>query len=146
MERQAFLKTLGISFAAVCLGSCFSDCSKKNDLIAETNIPPQSKIVSVNLSNLNTIGAKVTISGIAFFRIANGDTATSFIATQALCTHQDGELEWKQNENLLQCRKHAAQFKPNGENIGLPFGETKINNLKTYAITLIGEILNAKIV
>lgn len=140
MERQEFLKTLGISFAAVCVGSCISAFGKKDEAT------PSGTTVSANLSDLSTIGGKpLVVSGIAFFRIADGDSAASFIATQPLCTHQQGELVWKQNSNLIQCQRHSAQFTANGVNTSPPQGGGTAPNLKTYAVTVADGKVNVKI-
>ncbi len=143
MERQEFLKTLGISFAAVCVGACFSDCSKKDDAAPA---PPAGTTVSANLSELSVIGARVIVSNIAFFRIAIGDNAESFIATQPLCTHQQGELIWKTESNLIHCQRHSAQFNQSGLNTRGPSGSGSTGNLKTYTnITIADGKVNVKV-
>ncbi|TAH01623.1 MAG: Rieske (2Fe-2S) protein [Sphingobacteriales bacterium] len=150
MERQEFLKTLGISFAAVCVGSCISACGKKDDATPATP-PPAGTIVSADLSKFTSIGFKEIVIGsgvsIAIFRIATGDTAASFIATQPLCTHQQGELNWKTADNLIQCQLHQAQFTQSGVNTRGPSTGGTTANLKTYAnITIADGKVNVKIV
>lgn len=131
MERKVFLKTLGISFATVCVGSCISACGKKSTAVPA---PPSGSVISANLTDLVGIGKTTNVNGIAFYRIADGDLATSFIATQQLCTHDGGKLDWKSGANVLQCQLHQAQFNVNGVNTrgqdGKPAGSTA--NLITY--------------
>jgi len=134
MERQEFLKTLGISFAAVCVGSCISACKK--DAVPPAPTPPAGTVLSANLSDLSTIGTKVIVSGVAFFRIAEGNMASSFIATQSLCTHQNGDLNWIQSSNLIQCNAHLAQFNASGVNTRAPQGGGSARNLKTFVVTV----------
>lgn len=148
MERQEFLKTLGISFAAVCVGSCISACGKKDGATPTTPSPPAGTTVSANLSDLSPIGGiAVVVSGIAFFRIAAGDNAASFIATQPLCTHDGGSLNWIEGSGLIQCQKHGAQFSANGANTRGPSGSSagSTANLKTYPITVADGKVNVKI-
>ncbi len=142
MERQQFLKTLGISFATVCVGACFSDCSKKNEA---TPAPPAGTTVSVNLSELTAIGKKVVVGNVAIFRISEGDIASSFIATQALCTHQNGTLQWNAGSNVIECQSHFAQFSPDGVNTKQPLGGGEANKLATYIITVADGKVNAKV-
>ncbi|TAF46374.1 MAG: Rieske (2Fe-2S) protein [Sphingobacteriales bacterium] len=142
MERQEFLKTLGISFATVCAGSCINACSKKNEETPQP-LPPAGIKATLNLSDIPNIGQKKIESGIAFFRIAAGDTATSFIATQAFCSHADGELLWKAKDNLIQCQFHFAEFDKNGANTRLPQSGGNAPNLKTYAINVANGKVNA---
>jgi nitrite reductase/ring-hydroxylating ferredoxin subunit len=139
MERQEFLKTLGISFAVACAGSCLSACGKDGETKPKDNPPPPPPTgtsVSANLSELTNIGARVIVSGIAFFRIAAGNTASSFIATQPQCTHQNGDLNWIQSSNLIVCNLHSAKFDSNGVNTSPPTTGGTASNLKTYVVTL----------
>lgn len=147
MERQEFLKTLGISFAAVCVGSCISACGKKDDATPANNTPPppSGTFVSADLSEFIGVGFKKLVSGIAIFRIAAGDTAASFIAIQPLCTHAQGELDWKSESNFIQCRRHQAQFTANGVNTSPPQGGGTAPNLKTYTVTVVDGKVNVKI-
>jgi cytochrome b6-f complex iron-sulfur subunit len=144
MERQQFLKTLGISFATLCVGACFSDCSKKNNA-TPANTPPEGTIVSANLSELTAIGKKVVVGNIAIFRIAAGDIASSFIATESLCTHQKGTLQWNAGLNVIECQSHFAQFSPDGVNTRPPLGGGVASKLATYIITVADGKVNAKV-
>lgn len=151
MERQEFLKTLGISFAAVCVGTCFSYCSKKDDATPANNTPPppSGTFVSADLSEFLGVGFKkeVSVAGvsIAIFRIADGDSASSFIATQPLCTHQEGLLDWKSGSNSIQCRRHFAEFDKNGINTKNPNVPGNAPNLKTYPLTVADGKVNVKV-
>lgn len=145
MERQEFLKTLGISFAAVCVGSCISACGKSDEATPATPAPPAGSFVTVNLSDLSVIGPPKLKDGVAFFRTADGDLATSFLATESVCTHQGGALLWKQNLNSIECQRHGAQFSADGVNTKVPQAPGNARNLKTYAITVANGVVSAKI-
>ena len=146
MERQEFLKTLGISFAAVCVGSCISACGKKDDVAPQqTTPPPAGTFVNADLSKFTSVGFKEIVSGIAIFRIATGDTAASFIAIQPLCTHQGGVLNWVASSNLIQCVSHGAQFSAIGVNTRPPQTPGGAPNLKTYVVSVANGVVSAKI-
>ncbi len=143
MERQEFLKTLGISFAAVCAASCLSSCGGKDASTPSNPNPPVTNppvatgsTVSANLSSLATVGASTKVSGILFFRIATGDTPSSFVATEAICPHQAGNLNWFQNQNLIVCDLHASQYQQNGSVVSQPQGGGSTRTLKIYSTTV----------
>ncbi|OAQ41866.1 hypothetical protein A5893_01745 [Pedobacter psychrophilus] len=143
MERQEFLKTLGISFAAVCAGSCLASCGSKDTSTPSNPNPPVTNppvatgsTVSANLSSLATVGASTKVSNVLFFRIASGDTASSFVATEAICPHQAGNLNWFQNQNLIICDLHASQYQQNGTVVSQPQGGGSTRTLKIYSTTV----------
>lgn len=138
MERDEFLKTLGISFAMVCAGTCLNSCGKKGDEGPVT--PPGSdNTASVDISALTAIGSKTTAGGVLFFRIADGSQASSFIATEPVCTHEGGSLVWVQSENKIKCQKHGAEFTSAGT---VTLGPAT-RALNIYPVTLTGTTLTA---
>jgi cytochrome b6-f complex iron-sulfur subunit len=140
MERHEFLKTLGISFAVACAGSCLASCGGKDTSTPSNNpnpIPPPTgggtgSTVSANLSNLTTVGSSTKVGGVLFFRIATGDTSSSFVATEAICPHQAGNLNWVQNQNKIICDLHASTYQQNGTVISQPVGGGSTRTLKIY--------------
>jgi len=152
MERQEFLKTLGISFAAVCAGACLASCGGKDTSTPGnttpppvTNPPPTGNTVSANLSSLTNIGSSTKVSGVLFFRIGSADVAASFVATEAICPHQGGNLNWLQNQNLIQCDLHAAQYTTSGSVNAPPVGGGNTRALKIYATTVNSTTVTATI-
>lgn len=141
MERQEFLKTLGISFAAVCAGSCLSACGKDGDNTPNngTTPPPTGTFVSANLSDLTTVGSFKVVNSVLFFRMAMGNTPASFGATQATCPHQSAALVWKQTENLIQCTRHSAKYSTSGEILAQPSDGGMTSKLSVYPITAVSE-------
>lgn len=123
MERNEFIKSLGFGLAMVCAGTCFEACGGKGSEVGgpETNPPPGGggnvggSTAAINLANqLKTIGDQATASGVLFFRIAKGNVSSSFVATEALCPHQQGDLVWKQSINKIQCQLHFSEYSTNG--------------------------------
>ncbi|WP_276088205.1 Rieske (2Fe-2S) protein [Pedobacter sp. JY14-1] len=155
MERDEFLRSLGFGLAMVCTGSCFSGCGKGSDGPEKpANNPPPSgggnnggnnNTVSVDLSTqLKAIGDQVVSSGVLFFRIAAGDTAASFVATEAICPHQGGSLVWKQNISRVQCQLHQSEYSTTGSVLQGPQGTSGTTRaLKVYSTAVTGTTLTA---
>ncbi|MBC8053879.1 MAG: Rieske 2Fe-2S domain-containing protein [Sphingobacteriaceae bacterium] len=142
MERDEFLKTLGISLALVCAGTCFESCGKKGDGDPDPATGNGNQ-VSVDISALASVGSQTTSNGVLFFRVAPGNAAASFIATQALCTHANGQLNWVQSSNKIQCSSHGATFGSDGTVSSQPIGGGTALALKVYALNLAGTQLTA---
>lgn len=142
MKRNDFLNTLSGGLILVCAGSCMVSCSPSEDSADGTPRPPVTNPsagskVSVALSRMPNIGDQVTSSGVLFFRIAAGDMANSFIATEASCPHQGGALVWRVNDDRIQCQLHSATYTTNGSVIQGPqnsSGSTRM--LKIYSKTV----------
>jgi Rieske Fe-S protein len=144
MERQEFLKSLGLGFFAVCAGSCLSACGGKD----ETGTPAPSpgpgtppiavgNKVTVNMSTMPNVGDSTKLNGVLFFRMTAGTTAASFVATEAICPHQGGNLDWIQNQSLIQCNLHQAQFTSSGAVTRGPQNSSgSVRALKIYALVV----------
>lgn len=142
MKRNDFLNTLSGGLILACAGSCMLSCSSSDDGMDGTPRPPATTPtagtkVSVSLSRMPNIGDQVTSAGVLFFRIAAGDLATAFIATEASCPHQGGALVWRVNDDRIQCQLHAATYTIDGSVIQGPqnsAGSTRM--LKIYTKTV----------
>ena len=153
MERDEFIKSLGFGMALVCAGSCLSACGGKgNDPKPDDKPDPNpggdGNTASVNLSSqLMAIGDQVITGGVLFFRIAAGNTASSFVATESVCPHQGGGLVWKQAISKVQCQLHFAEYAASGSVTQQPQGTTgSTRTLKIYSIAVSGTTLTATIV
>jgi cytochrome b6-f complex iron-sulfur subunit len=143
MERQEFLRSLGLGLVAVCAGSCLAGCGGGDEVGTistqnppSTNPPTTGNTVTASLSSLTTVGESVKVSGVLFFRIAAGDTPSSFVATEAQCPHQGGNLNWIQNQDLIRCDLHSASFLKNGTTNSQPVGGGNARSLRIYATTV----------
>ena len=145
MERQEFLKSLGFGFATICAGACLASCGGGDDTSTPGNTnpppttnppPPANNTVSANLSSLATVGSSTKVSSVLFFRIAAGDTASSFVATEAICPHAGWNLNWFQNQDLIKCDTHSATFQKTGTTISQPVGGGSARSLKIYSTTV----------
>lgn len=150
MKRDEFIQTISRGLILVCAGSCAAACSSGDDGGGTTppvTPPPSSGTkVSVAISTMPNIGNQTTKNGVLFFRIAAGDSASSFIATEAACPHQGGALVWKATEDLIQCQLHFSEYDTNGSVIQGPqnsSGGTRM--LKIYAKVIDGGNLIATV-
>ncbi|MDN3585058.1 Rieske 2Fe-2S domain-containing protein [Pedobacter aquatilis] len=147
MERNEFIKSLGLGVALVCTGSCFAGCgSKSNDPQPNgpSGVTPPAGGASVNLSTqLLTVGASIVVGGILFIRTATGNAATSFVATQAVCPHQGGSLGFIQASNYIQCNLHSARYTTGGAILAQPNDGGTTAALKVYSLSLDGTTLTA---
>ncbi|HEY0056025.1 MAG TPA: Rieske 2Fe-2S domain-containing protein [Pedobacter sp.] len=147
MERDEFLKTLGISFAMVCAGTCLQSCGKGDDDDTGTPNPnPGSggNTASVDVSTMATIGSQTKANGVLFIRTAATNVAASFLATEALCPHQGGNLDWQPANSRIRCDLHFATYSSAGTVTGQPQGTSgSTRNLKIYPVTISGTTITA---
>ncbi|MFD0939908.1 Rieske 2Fe-2S domain-containing protein [Pedobacter boryungensis] len=155
MERNEFIKSLGLGVALICTGSCLSSCggSKSND---PSPTPggggggggggTVGTKVNVDLnSQLTSVGSFVSTGGVLFVRLAAGNSTSSFVATQAVCPHQGGTLNWVQASNLIQCSLHSSQYSSSGAVLAQPNDGGATTALKVYATSITGTVLTATI-
>ncbi|WP_421942332.1 ubiquinol-cytochrome c reductase iron-sulfur subunit [Pedobacter sp.] len=149
MERNEFIKSLGLGVALVCTGACFSACGKKGS--GESPNPPSGgggvpsgTTASIDLnSQLLAVGASTVVNGILFIRIATGNVVAAFAATQAVCPHQGGTLSFIQANNFIQCSLHASRYSTTGAILAQPSDGGTTSALKVYPLTLTGSTLTA---
>ncbi|MCY1515552.1 hypothetical protein D9M68_501410 [compost metagenome] len=157
MERNEFIKSLGLGVALICTGSCLSGCGKKSD---DPGPSPggggnsgggngggggsTGNKVNIDLSSqLLNVNSFVVTSGVLFIRLAAANDVTSFAATQAVCPHQGGSLNWVAANNLIQCSLHSSQYASNGSIITQPNDGGTTSALKTYPLSISGNTLTA---
>ena len=150
MERNDFIKSLGLGIALVCTGSCLSSCGSKGSDPQPNNPggggPSIGTTASVDLNTqLLAVGASLTVNGILFIRTATGNNAGSFAATQAICPHQGGVLNWVQANNYIQCALHASRYTPAGAILAQPNNGGTTSALKVYTPTVSGNTLSVTV-
>lgn len=142
MKRGEFIISAGKGVLFVCAGSCMlAGCSSSDDGGGSPEPPGNggngSTTVSVSLSNLSNVGDQTTRSGVLFFRIAEGDTASSFVATESVCPHQGGELKWEQDNGYIECQLHFARYEDDGDVIRGPQGASgNTRDLEVYPVSI----------
>lgn len=156
MEREEFIKSLGLGLALVCTGSCFSGCGKSGGNGPEDKPGPGpggggggggGSTATVDLAtSLKAIGDQAKANNVLFFRIADGNATASFVATEAICPHQGGSLVWKQTDNKIQCQLHFSEYSTSGAILQGPQGSSgTTRTLKIYKTTIDGTKLTATI-
>lgn len=147
MRRGEFL-VKGVLLA--CSGACaLSACSSGDDGGGAPNDPPGNggpNTVSVSLSNLAEVGDQVTSNGVLFFRIGEGNTSADFVATEASCPHQGGQLVWVEEGGYIECQLHFSRYEDDGDVIRGPQGESGgTRDLQVYATSISGGNITATI-
>lgn len=147
MKRGEFL-VKGVLLA--CSGACaLSACSSSDDGGGPNNPPGNGggpTTVSVSLSSLAEIGDQITRNNVLFFRIAAGDTPSSFVATESICPHQGGTLVWVEDEGYIECQLHFSRYEEDGDVIRGPQGETGTTRaLNVYTTTISGGNITATV-
>ncbi len=150
MERNEFIKSLGLGVALICTGSCMSGCggSKSDDPTPSPGGggPPAGTTANVDLaSQLLTVGSFTAVNGVLFVRLAAGNATGSFTATQATCPHQGGTLNWIAASNLIQCALHSSQYTAAGAVLKQPNDGGSTSTLKVYPLSLSGTTLTATV-
>jgi cytochrome b6-f complex iron-sulfur subunit len=137
MERDEFIKNLGLGLIAVCGASTLAACSNKTTPNPNSN---GDKTVTVDLAaKLKNVGDQVVTGSILVFRIAAGNAPASFVATEAICPHQSGNLNWINSQSLILCDLHAAQYKNTGAIIRGPQNSSGVTRaLKIYSTAVNG--------
>ena len=145
MERDEFLKKLGLGLALVCTGSCFQGCSKGGEEPEPTNNGGNNSgnTASIDITTLVTVGSAAKANGVLFIRVAPGSATTSFVATSAICPHMGSNLNWVQSENHIECENHHAKFQTSGAVKANPNNGDTVDTLQVYSTVLNGTTLTA---
>ncbi|MDR5589265.1 Rieske (2Fe-2S) protein [Christiangramia sp. SM2212] len=150
MKRGEFL-VKGVLLA--CSGACaLTACSTGDDGGGGMVTPPvggnggggSSSTVSVELSSLASVGDQITKEGVLFFRIGFGNSNSDFVATEAVCPHQGGQLIWVEDQGYIECQLHFARYENDGDTIRGPqnaSGNTR--DLKIYSTSISGGTITA---
>lgn len=138
MDRKEFLAAIGMSAAALTVGSCFS-CSKSS---GDGTSPSTGGSTKVNFTldlNASANAALLTNGG---FLASNGvlvarTLAGAYIAVQQSCTHQNYPLVYQASQHGFYCNNHGSAFTEAGVVINSPAN----SNLTVYKTTLTGTSL-----
>lgn len=156
MNRKDFIFSVGKGVLIACSGSCLlASCSSSDDGMEDMGGNPGSgnnggsssgTMVNLAIEDIPNVGDQKRVSGVLFIRIATGNSEDSFIATEAVCPHQGGQLVFKGAENIIECQLHFATYELDGDVTQGPqnsAGSTR--DLKIYATTLNGTTLTATV-
>jgi len=146
MEREEFLKKLSMGLITVCAFSGLQACSSKSTP-SPTNNGGSNNTVNLSTSIPN-IGDQVVIGSgnVLVFRIAAGNSSSSFVATEAICPHQGGSLSWINAKSYIQCNLHSSEYDNTGKILQQPVGGGTTRALKIYATSVSGTTLTVTVV
>lgn len=143
IARNAFLKQLGFSGAAilatVCLGTNLSACSGA----ADTNVPPLPSDITLDLTAtgnaaLKNNGGYLILSGQNVI-VAKSTVSGSYIAATIICS-DEGKKQITYRSGEYQCSAHSARFDESGKGLN----SVASRGLKIYQTTLSGNTLTVK--
>jgi cytochrome b6-f complex iron-sulfur subunit len=117
MERREFVNNLGMVLALACAGG-LSACSK-NSADAPDPDGGGGALFTVNLgTDLQTIGSAKVGGGVIVIRVADGNTASSFVALTSRCTHEGCTVSgFNSSTNLIECNApcgHGSRYTTTG--------------------------------
>lgn len=157
MNRKDFIFSVGKGVLIACSGSCLlASCSSSDDGMGDMGgntgsggnggSGGSSTTVNLTIGDIPDVGDQKRVNSVLFIRIATGNTADSFIATEAVCPHQGGQLVFKGAQNIIECQLHFATYELDGDTVQGPqnsAGSTR--DLKIYATTLNDTTLTATV-
>jgi len=132
MNREEFLKQLGVAALLTCTGSAMFGCSSQNDP-APANADFTLDLSTSQYSALNTVGGSVTANGIIIARLST----TEFVALSRACTHEGTGVNYRSSQKDFLCPNHGARFSTTGAVLQGPAN----SSLKKYNTTLTGTSL-----
>jgi Rieske Fe-S protein len=139
MDREQFIKNLSLGLVSICGAASIASCTKTTQKPASGG-----NNLTVDLtSKLLNVGDQLVInSSVLVFRIASGNSASSFVATEAICPHLGGSLSWVQSKSYILCNLHASEYTDTGSVIQGPQNITGTTRaLKIYSALITGNNL-----
>ena len=157
MKRKQFIFRVGQGVLFTCAGACvLASCSSGDDGMENINNggdnggsngggnPGGDDTVSISLNDIPEIGDQKSQSGILFIRIGNGNDPSDFVATEAVCPHQGGQLVYVAGEGYIECQLHFARYENDGDTIRGPQGSSgNTRDLVIYDLDVDGTSLVA---
>lgn len=131
MNREEFLKQLGVAALLTCTGSALYSCSQNDP--APANADFTLDLSSSQYSALNTVGGSVSANGIIVARLST----TEFVALSRACTHDGTGVNYRSTQKDFYCSNHGARFSTTGTVLQ---GPAK-TSLKRYNTELTGSSL-----
>ena len=145
MKRNEFLAKLGIGTALICTGNILQACGKNsdNDVNPGDKDDPEPVNFTLDIStDLPAVGSSKTKQDVIVVRTATAAVASSFVALEAVCPHEQGSIFYSTNNSNLECSLHSSRYKLDGSVLNGPVnvsGSTR--PLKLYNVTLSGNTI-----
>jgi cytochrome b6-f complex iron-sulfur subunit len=132
MNREEFLKQLGVAALLTCTGNAMFGCSSQSDP-TPANADFTLDLTSSQYAALNTVGGSVAANGIIIARLST----TEFVALSRACTHEGTAVNFRSSQNDFLCPNHGARFSTTGSVLEGPARSA----LRKYNTTLTGTSL-----
>jgi cytochrome b6-f complex iron-sulfur subunit len=110
MNREEFLKQLGITAWLTCTGSVMLNCSQDDPAPGASNVDFVLDLTANQNAALNTVGGSLSSNGIIIARLSN----TEFVALSRACTHEGTGVNYRSNQQDFLCPNHGARFSTTG--------------------------------
>jgi cytochrome b6-f complex iron-sulfur subunit len=135
MDRKEFLAQMGLTSAAIFMGTCLGGCSKDDGGGGVVVPPPPTGVdFTINLADaanspLSAPGGYIYNSGIIVARTL----ADLYIAVSKACTHEGFTVVFQGTNNRFYCSNHGSTFSNTGSVTTGPAGSplTKYNTALT---------------
>ncbi len=140
MERQEFLRLLGVAGLAVCAGCSLESCSGSSDPSPSGGGSATSVDFTLDLTQavnapLLTDGGFVYKSGVIV--VCLSASASAFTAVSQTCTHQGTTIGFDASAGNFLCPNHSSRF----STVGVVVNGPASVSLKKYNTVLTGSIL-----
>jgi cytochrome b6-f complex iron-sulfur subunit len=132
MNREQFLKQLGMVALATCAGCGMYACSSEDEP-APANADFTLDLTESTNASLNNVGGSVTKNGIIVARFST----TEFVAVSVACTHQGTPVTYRNTQKDFYCSNHGSRFSTAGAVIQGPANRP----LKQYNTELTGNVI-----
>jgi cytochrome b6-f complex iron-sulfur subunit len=144
MDRKEFLAQMGLTSAAIFMGTCLGGCSKDDGGGGGVVVPPAPTGVdfTINLADaanapLGAPGGYIYNGGIIIARTLSDQ----YIAVSQRCTHEGFTVVFEGTNNRFYCNNHGSTFSTTGSVTTGPAGSplTRYNtaltgtNLRVYS-------------
>jgi cytochrome b6-f complex iron-sulfur subunit len=110
MDRNEFIRLVGIGAGAVVLVNCLQGCKKESAAPALLTVGFTLDLSQPAYSALNTNGGYLITQKVIVARTLTG----SYIAVAAACTHQGTNVQYQASSHRFHCPNHGADFSESG--------------------------------
>jgi cytochrome b6-f complex iron-sulfur subunit len=110
MNREKFLKQLGITAWLACTGSVLLNCSQDDPAPGTSDVDFVLDLTASQNAALNTVGGSLSSNGIIIARLSS----TEFVALSRACTHQGTAVNYRASQNDFLCPNHGSRFATTG--------------------------------
>jgi len=110
MNRNEFIRLVGIGVGALVLAECLQGCKKESAAPAQLTVDFTLDLSQPAYSALNSNGGYVVTQKVIVARTLSGD----FIAVAAACTHQGTSVQYQASSHRFHCPNHGADFSESG--------------------------------